>query len=77
MATKTITITEDAYGLLAQNKLEQESFSEVLIRLLSRKRHKSLMDFFGILPREETQVMNQELSKLKEMNLQLLKKRLA
>ncbi len=37
MTTKTLTITEDAYNLLANQKKKTESFSETIQRLLSGK----------------------------------------
>ena len=43
MVTKTITIMEDAYELLAQNKRKEESFSEVIRRLAK----KDIMQFAG------------------------------
>ena len=45
MATKTITIMDDAYTLLARNKTKDESFSEVIRRVLSQKR--SITEFAG------------------------------
>ena len=45
MATKTITITDDAYDILARNKLPTESFSQVIRRSLDKK--KSIMDLCG------------------------------
>lgn len=37
MATKTITITIEAYERLKREKMEGESFSDVIIRLTERK----------------------------------------
>ena len=37
MVTKTLTITEDAYDILARQKKEGESFSSEIRRLLGRK----------------------------------------
>ena len=37
MVTKTITITEDAYKALANDKNKDESFSEVILRTHKRK----------------------------------------
>jgi predicted CopG family antitoxin len=45
MATKTITIMEDAYEKLAREKMDDESFSEVIRRITSRKN--DLDKFFG------------------------------
>ena len=49
MATKTLTITEDAYDLLAQKKLRGESFSQTIRRVLEPRRKRPLEDFFGII----------------------------
>jgi len=47
MATKTITVTEEAYGLLRGLKSEYESFSHLFIRLA---KDRSIADrYFGIL----------------------------
>ena len=46
MATKTITITEDAYYVLSRNKLPSESFSQVIKRSFEKKR--SIMDLCGV-----------------------------
>ena len=46
MVTKTITITEDAYGSLKRLQEEDESFSETIRRIAKRR---SLNEFFGVL----------------------------
>lgn len=40
MAHKTITISEEAYNLLKGNKRDNESFTEVIKRILTTKRKK-------------------------------------
>jgi len=50
MATKSITITEDAYNRLAALKQENESFSEVIKRIVPRR---SLLELAGILTEKE------------------------
>lgn len=45
MATKTITIMEDAYKILLMNKMRSESFSEEIRRVLAKK--KNIMEFAG------------------------------
>jgi predicted CopG family antitoxin len=48
MGTKTVTITEDAYKKLKMEKMEGESFSEVIDRLTDKdKGRKDLMEFAG------------------------------
>jgi predicted CopG family antitoxin len=45
MSTKTISITEDVYNMLVLEKGENESFSDVVSRLV--KRRSKLSDSFG------------------------------
>jgi len=47
MGTKTISIMDDAYRLLARNKGEKESFSDVIRREFSKKG--KISDCAGIL----------------------------
>ncbi|MBS3080613.1 antitoxin VapB family protein [Candidatus Pacearchaeota archaeon] len=46
MATKTISIMDDVYKLLLINKGKNESFSDVIRRILIRK--KDIMEFAGM-----------------------------
>ena len=62
MGTKTLTIMDDAYNLLMFNKHEDESFSDEIRRVLTKKKTKSLSDFFGILSKEEGEVIRQHAS---------------
>lgn len=50
MATKTISIKEDAYEMLKSWKAENESFSDVIIKI---GRKNMLTDFAGILSKDE------------------------
>jgi len=76
MVTKTLTIMEDAYKLLLKNKLENESFSEEIRRLLSKKRTKKLSDFFGIISEEEGDAMLKDLEMADKREIKFLKKEL-
>ncbi len=49
MATKTITVTEDAYDALKSMKSSSESFSGAILRIAKRK---PLGSFFGILGKD-------------------------
>jgi len=51
MGTKTITIMDDAYELLKQEKAGKESFSDVIRKIAPKK--KSIWDFVGILNDKE------------------------
>ena len=77
MATKTITITEAAYGLLAQNKVEDESFSQEITRLFIVQKKKRLLDFFGIISDKEGEEILKSIEMKKAMNIKLLKRRLS
>jgi len=45
MGSKTITISEEAYNALLKEKLKNESFSDVILRLT--KRFGRIMESFG------------------------------
>jgi predicted CopG family antitoxin len=74
MVTKTITITESAYKLLSIRKLENESFSEEITRLLSKNKRKNLIDFLGVLNSSDATEMKKILEKKRKINLELKKK---
>ena len=76
MVTKTLTITEDAYNLLTDNKMEEESFSEEIRRILSRRGAKSLKDYFGILSEKEGEEMITALEQKRTENRRLMKRRM-
>lgn len=71
MATKTITITEDAYERLNALKENQESFSEAIRRLTSKIK---LSDFAGILNNEEARNMKERIRNLREASTERAKK---
>lgn len=70
MATKTLTITEDAYERLHAMKEESESFSEVIRRLTCKVR---LTDFAGILSDEETRKVKERIRKMRESSAERMK----
>jgi predicted CopG family antitoxin len=63
MATKTLTITEDAYERLSSFKEGKESFSEVITKLT--KRH-SLVDLVGILTPNENLELKSHIAKTRK-----------
>ena len=61
MTSKNISITEDVYVLLSKIKLEGESFSDAIRRLVARR---SLVDNAGLwshLPKEEMDAFRKSL----------------
>ena len=67
---------DDVYGMLVDNKLEEESFSEELRRILSKKSKKKLSDFFGILSEDEGKDILNILEKKSKINVEMKRKRL-
>ena len=66
MATKTISITEDAYEILSSRKEESESFSKVIVKLSGRKK---LASFFGVISEESANALEKEIKYSTTINL--------
>jgi len=73
MATKTISITEDAYKRLACLKKNNESFSMVIERITGKKK---ISDFKGILSKESAEAYGREIKRNRAERNQLHKKRI-
>ena len=58
MASKTITISEDAYERLKSLKEEDESFSDVINKLT---RDRSLLEIAGILSEDEADELEENI----------------
>jgi len=71
MATKTISITEDAYERLASLRKGNESFSEIIGRITNKV---NLRDFFGILSKEEGDRLEKSVKELRARSNNRLKK---
>lgn len=54
MASKTISLSEDTYNRLSRAKGEDESFSDVIDRLLGEDEH-PLYDLVGLLDEENVE----------------------
>jgi len=69
MATKTISITEEAYNRLTSKKSGNESFSEVIYKITNKT---NLVNFAGLLNKKESG----ELMKSVKENRNLSRKRI-
>ena len=67
MGSKTISLDEEAYSRLKQEKKENESFSDVVKRITRPIKQKSLLEFSGIwqLSPAEWNLMQQALADLR------------
>jgi len=65
MATKTISITEEAYDRLIAKKHAKESFSEVINRITNKV---SLLDFAGILTKNESDRLTKYIAKARNLS---------
>lgn len=63
MATKTITITTEAYERLAALKGEKDSFSDTINKLTKKT---SLYDLVGILSKEGADELKKNIKKVRE-----------
>ncbi len=63
MATKNISITEEAYKRLASQRERNESFSEIINKLTGKVR---LKDFFGILSRESADKLEKGIERVRK-----------
>ena len=72
MATKTISITEDAYYSLKEKKTEHESFSEVILRFSGKK---SLESFFGALSAKTADAIEQDIKEMRGKHKEMHKNR--
>ncbi len=71
MATKTISITEEAYGRLLAKKRSHESFSEIINRITNKV---NLLDFAGILTEEEADTVAGQVGKARALSRKRLTK---
>ena len=65
MATKTISITEEAYERLKTRKNENDSFSEVIYKITGKR---SLLEIAGSLSKEEASKVEEEIKKERDLS---------
>ncbi len=71
MATKTLTITEDAYERLAAFKDETESFSDVITKITGKV---SLLSIAGVLTKEEADDIEESIKFIRKKSRNRLKR---
>jgi predicted CopG family antitoxin len=72
MATKTLTIMEDAYEMLKAAKKENESFSDVIRREFSSKKN-DLKRFWGSIDNETANIVRETIKKSRELSRKRMK----
>ena len=73
MATKTITVTENAYEALKSLKETNESFSETILRVAKRR---SLGYFYGCLSRESGEKLAKTVADMRRIRNEAHRQRL-
>ncbi|MBI4439646.1 antitoxin VapB family protein [Candidatus Woesearchaeota archaeon] len=71
MSTKTITVTEESYTILSSSKKTDESFSEVIKRLLTPK--KDIMAYAGFISDDEAEDIKDSIRELRERSIKRLR----
>ena len=78
MATKNISITEEAYKILEGNKKDNDSFSKVIVREMGGKGNiKKLREFYGILSEEAGEALEKSILEGRKLHREMHKKRIA
>ena len=63
MATKTISITEEAYERLRMRKEKNESFTDVINKITGKR---DIMEFAGILSDEDAEKIKKHIKKRRQ-----------
>ncbi len=58
---KVISISDEAYQRLKERKVAEQSFTEVIIKLTTEKKKKSLLEFAGIWDEEFAEKFKKEI----------------
>ena len=70
MATKTITVTEEAYRALKGLKDSEESFSKTILRVAKKR---SLMEFAGALSEESANKLEKTIKEMRHRHTRMHK----
>jgi len=74
MATKNISITEEAYKRLASLRKNNESFSELIIEVTTKKA--KLSDFHGIISDKAADTLEKSIKESRKIHRKLHQKRI-
>ena len=66
MASKTLMIQEDTYNLLVKLKTKNESFNDLILRLIYAKQN--LDPFFGLLDKIDEDKLDAAILEARELN---------
>ncbi|TFG05974.1 MAG: hypothetical protein EU536_00090 [Promethearchaeota archaeon] len=66
MASKTIMIQEETYNRLLQLKRENESFNDLILRLINQKQE--LTPFFGLFSKREGDLIEKAIDEARKEN---------
>lgn len=73
MATKTITITTEAYEKLASMKVAKESFSDVINRITGKS---SILKLAGVLSNQEAKEMKKHIAEIRKISEEEMEEKL-
>lgn len=73
MGTKTINLSEEVYKILLEMKKDEESFSELIMRLTKPA---TLRDFIGIIPDESCEKLEENIEKVRKDRTELYKEKI-
>jgi len=72
MATKTISITDEAYNILKSKKEDYESFSKAIVKLAGKKK---LSSFYGSLSEKSANILEKTILEDRNIHKKKHKKR--
>ncbi len=76
MATRNISITEEAYRILERNKKDNDSFSKVIVREMGKKGNiDKLRELYGLFSGERGEKLQKSIEEGRKLHREMHKKR--